>query len=154
MNNQPATVAVLRQLAPELALIHAQAETLGSFDQAQQRMLLDRFAGFERRMRWRRRLRRGGDEGADWRSCRRRSRIGCGWLDLWSFQAKEIERRGLCAEDEDARLEAEKRVLANAEKLFTRRRMRRMSCCMRRRCRRRSLLGGGAEACGGSGEVR
>ena len=44
VNNQPATVAVLRQLAPELALVHAQTETLSSFDQAQQRILLDRFA--------------------------------------------------------------------------------------------------------------
>ena len=43
VNNQPATVAVLRQLAPELALVHAQSETLNSFDQAQQRGLLDRF---------------------------------------------------------------------------------------------------------------
>ena len=44
VNNQPATVAVLRQLAPELALVHAQSETLSSFDQTQQRILLDRFA--------------------------------------------------------------------------------------------------------------
>src|ERR1700742_4010832 len=45
VNNQAATVAVLRQLAPELALVHAQSETLGGFDQIQQRLLLDRFAG-------------------------------------------------------------------------------------------------------------
>src|ERR1017187_4834150 len=45
VNNQPATVAVLRELAPELGLIHSQGETLGSFDQAQQRTLLDRFGG-------------------------------------------------------------------------------------------------------------
>ncbi len=45
LNNQPATVGVLRQLAPELALVHAQTETMGAFDQAQQRGLLDRFAG-------------------------------------------------------------------------------------------------------------
>src|SRR3977135_2566467 len=45
VNNQPATVGVLRQLAPELALVHSQGETLGSFDQAQQRSLLDRFGG-------------------------------------------------------------------------------------------------------------
>src|ERR1700736_6707825 len=44
VNNQPATVAVLRALAPELALVHAQSETLGSFDASQQRVLLDRFA--------------------------------------------------------------------------------------------------------------
>src|SRR5215472_8879125 len=43
VNNQPATVTVLKQLAPELALVHAQTETLSSFDQSQQRILLDRF---------------------------------------------------------------------------------------------------------------
>src|SRR5487761_1923061 len=45
INNQPATAAVLKLLAPELALVHAQSETLSSFDQAQQRILLDRFGG-------------------------------------------------------------------------------------------------------------
>src|ERR1039457_1338438 len=45
INNQPATVAVLRELAPELGLIHTQGKTLGSFDQGQQRTLLDRFGG-------------------------------------------------------------------------------------------------------------
>ena len=47
VNNQPATVAVLKLLAPELALVHAQSETLSSFDQAQQRILLDRFANLD-----------------------------------------------------------------------------------------------------------
>src|SRR6201994_1336794 len=45
VNNQPATVAVLRQLAPELALVHAQSETLVAFDGEEERGLLDRFAG-------------------------------------------------------------------------------------------------------------
>ena len=39
--------------------------------------------------------------------------------DLWRFQAKEIADAQLTAEDEDAQLESEKRVLANAEKLYT-----------------------------------
>jgi DNA repair protein RecN (Recombination protein N) len=39
--------------------------------------------------------------------------------DLWRFQSKEIDAAGLSAEDEDAQLEAEKRVLGNAEKLYT-----------------------------------
>jgi DNA repair protein RecN (Recombination protein N) len=39
--------------------------------------------------------------------------------DLWRFQSKEIDQAALVAEDEDVQLEAEKRVLANAEKLFT-----------------------------------
>jgi DNA repair protein RecN (Recombination protein N) len=39
--------------------------------------------------------------------------------DLWRFQSKEIEQAELVTEDEDAHLEAEKRVLGNAEKLYT-----------------------------------
>ena len=39
--------------------------------------------------------------------------------DLWRFQSREIEQAALVAEDEDLQLEAERRVLGNAEKLFT-----------------------------------
>src|ERR1700676_3790677 len=45
VNNQPATVAVLRQLAPYLATIHAQNESILSFDAAARLDLLDAFAG-------------------------------------------------------------------------------------------------------------
>jgi DNA repair protein RecN (Recombination protein N) len=118
VNNQPATVAVLRQLAPELALVHAQSETLVAFDLTQQRLLLDRF----------------GDIGYDdvaahyakWRTLRsqieelrgaeqERARL----IDLWSFQAKEIASAAIVDAEEDAQLETEKRVLANAERLFS-----------------------------------
>ena len=117
VNNQPATVGVLRQLAPELALIHSQGETLGSFDQAQQRILLDRFGGV-------------GTEQvaaafATWKATRARleelqsdEQDRLRMVDLWRFQSKEIEQAGLTAEDEDVQLEAEKRVLGNAEKLY------------------------------------
>src|SRR5512146_1537750 len=44
INNQPATVAVLKQLAPHLAAIHAQSESLVSFDAAARMELLDVFA--------------------------------------------------------------------------------------------------------------
>src|SRR6476620_4711903 len=44
VNNQPATVAVLKQLAPHLASIHAQNESLVSFDGAVRLELLDTFA--------------------------------------------------------------------------------------------------------------
>jgi DNA repair protein RecN (Recombination protein N) len=118
VNNQPATVNVLRQLAPELALVHAQSETLMAFDAAQQRLLLDRFGDLS------------SDEVsaafAKWREVRERieelraaeaDRLRL--LDLWSFQAREIEGAAIVDAEEDARLEAEKRVLANAERLFT-----------------------------------
>jgi DNA repair protein RecN (Recombination protein N) len=121
VNNQPATVAVLRALAPELALVHAQTETLGAFDGAQQRGLLDRFAGIT------------ADGGlveavasafAKWRGFAARldelqrdehDRLRA--ADLWSFQAKEIgDVRPVAGEDEV--LETERRVLGNAEKLY------------------------------------
>lgn len=116
VNNQPATVAVLKQLAPELALVHAQTETLTSFDQAQQRILLDRFAGIstdavaEAHARWR----NAADKLNDLLQGEQdRLRM----VDLWSYQSKEIEAARLEA-GEDEQLETEKRVLANAEKLY------------------------------------
>jgi DNA repair protein RecN (Recombination protein N) len=116
VNNQPATVNVLRQLAPELALVHAQSETMGSFDLAQQRQLLDRSAGINTERvaaafhEWSEtcaRLERlEGDEQARLREA-----------DLWSFQKNEIESAAI-RENEDEDLEIERRVLANAEKLL------------------------------------
>jgi DNA repair protein RecN (Recombination protein N) len=121
VNNQPATVAVLRQLAPELALIHAQSETLGAFDAAQQRGLLDRFAGIAADAglaeavatayaRWREIAARLDDLQRDEQDRLRAA-------DLWIFQSKEIaELKPVAGEDEA--LETERRVLANAEKLY------------------------------------
>ncbi len=45
INNQPATVGVLRQLSPWLATVHAQSESLVSFDAAARLELLDAYAG-------------------------------------------------------------------------------------------------------------
>jgi DNA repair protein RecN (Recombination protein N) len=116
INNQPATVGVLRQLAPELALVHAQSETGGDFDEAQQRGLLDRYAGLSTEsvamahQHWKAvqlRLQALVQEEQD------RLRA----LDLWSFQDKEI-RSVSPQPEEDTQLEAERRVLANSEKLL------------------------------------
>jgi DNA repair protein RecN (Recombination protein N) len=118
VNNQPATVAVLRELAPELGLIHSQGETLGAFDQAQQRLLLDLFGDVSLEAvnaaytAWR----ATSDKLDELRSAEQdRLRMA----DLWRYQAKEISEAELAGEDEDTRLETEKRVLANAEKLYT-----------------------------------
>jgi DNA repair protein RecN (Recombination protein N) len=116
VNNQPATVAVLRQLAPELALVHAQTETLSSFDQAQQRILLDRFGAISTDAvaaafnRWREAQTKLNDllQGEQ-----DRLRM----VDLWSYQRKEIESAHPEAGEDEA-LETEKRVLANAERLY------------------------------------
>ena len=118
VNNQPATVGVLRQLAPELALVHSQGETLGSFDQTQQRTLLDRFGGVTTDA--------VAEAFAAWRATTSKleelqsaEQDRLRMADLWRFQSREIEQAALVAEDEDVQLEAEKRVLGNAEKLYT-----------------------------------
>jgi len=115
VNNQPATVAVLRALAPELALVHAQSETLSGFDGAQQRGLLDRFGGIA--------LEGVSDAFARWREIQDRltelehdEQDRLRLADLWSFQAREIQAAAPEA-GEDERLETERRVLMNAEKL-------------------------------------
>src|SRR5579883_1952264 len=117
INNQPATVSALRQLAPELALIHAQSETLGAFDQAQQRGLLDRFGEISTEnlailhQKWRDIQQKLADLERDEQD---RLRM----VDLWSFQRNEIESVNP-REGEDEMLETERRVLSNAEKLYT-----------------------------------
>jgi DNA repair protein RecN (Recombination protein N) len=116
VNNQPATVAVLRQLAPELALVHAQSESLGSFDQAQQRILLDRFGGLDTTT--------VAEAYARWHASQAKlndlllgEQDRLRMVDLWSYQSKEIRDAHL-QPGEDEALETEKRVLANAEKLY------------------------------------
>ncbi len=116
VNNQPATVQVLKQLAPELALVHAQTETLSSFDPTQQRILLDRFAGIS--------LDAAGEAHARWRGAHDKlndllqgEQDRLRMVDLWTYQRNEIEQAHLQA-GEDEVLETEKRVLANAEKLY------------------------------------
>jgi len=116
VNNQPATVAVLRQLAPYLAIIHAQNESILSFDGPARLELLDAFAGaqidavataFEAWKQIRSRI----DELQQGEQDRLRL------VDLWTFQKREIDESRLQS-GEDERLEAEKRVLANAEKIY------------------------------------
>ena len=117
VNNQPATVTVLKQLAPELALVHAQSETLSSFDQVQQRILLDRFGGISTEAiaqafgRWH-------EAAAKLEELLQGEQDRLRMVDLWSYQHKEIEAARLQA-GEDETLETEKRVLANSEKLYS-----------------------------------
>jgi len=115
VNNQPATVSVLKQLAPYLASIHAQNESLVSFDGGVRLALLDSYAGTH------------GDPAAQafagWKQItdkineleqgeQDRLRL----VDLWTFQKREIDDAKLDT-GEDERLEAQKRVLANAERI-------------------------------------
>lgn len=117
VNNQPATVSVLKQLAPHLAVIHAQNESILLFDGPARLELLDAFAGSdleavaEAFSRWKK-IRTRIDELE--RGEQDRLRL----VDLWVFQKREIEE-GKLQSGEDERLEAEKRVLANAEKIYS-----------------------------------
>ena len=117
VNNQPATVTVLKQLAPYLATIHAQNESMLSFDAAARLVLLDAFAGTQ--------LEATGETFARWKGIASRiAELEHGeqdrlrLLDLWTYQKHEIEDAKL-QPGEDARLETEKRVLANAEKIYS-----------------------------------
>jgi DNA repair protein RecN (Recombination protein N) len=120
INNQPATVAVLKQIAPHLAVIHAQNESIVNFDPAARQDLLDSYAGVD--------LKDVSAAFAHWKRIRGRiaeleqdERDRVRLLDLWNFQCHEIEEARLRAGDgpqEDEQLEAEKRVLANAEKIY------------------------------------
>jgi DNA repair protein RecN (Recombination protein N) len=116
VNNQPATVAVLRQLGPHLATIHAQNESLMSFDAATRLALLDAYASIQTQA--------VSDAFANWMAIRqsiaeleRDEHDKLRLLDLWNFQKKEIEEARL-QPGEDEKLENEKRVLANAEKIY------------------------------------
>lgn len=116
INNQPATVTVLKQIAPHLAVIHAQNESIVNFDAAARQDLLDAYAGVE--------LKDVAAAFAHWKQIRGRiaeleqdEQDRMRLLDLWNFQCREIEEARLRA-GEDERLEAEKRVLANAEKIY------------------------------------
>ncbi|MGD0467579.1 MAG: DNA repair protein RecN [Terriglobales bacterium] len=116
INNQPATVAVLKQIAPHLAVIHAQNESIVNFDAAARQELLDAYAGVE--------LKEVSAAFAHWKQIRGRiadleqdEQDRMRLLDLWNFQCREIEEARLRS-GEDEQLEAEKRVLTNAEKIY------------------------------------
>jgi DNA repair protein RecN (Recombination protein N) len=116
INNQAATVAVLRQLAPHLAIIHAQNESILSFDPPARLELLDGFAGTQ--------LATVTTAYAAWHEIRARihdleqgEQDRLRLVDLWQFQKREIEESKPQA-GEDEQRETEKRVLANAEKIY------------------------------------
>jgi DNA repair protein RecN (Recombination protein N) len=116
VNNQPATVAVLRQFAPWLAIIHAQNESMLSFDGPARLALLDAFAGSQ--------LDPIATTFSTWKQIRTRiedleygEQDRLRLVDLWTFQKREIEDAKL-QPGEDEQLETQKRVLANAEKIY------------------------------------
>ena len=120
INNQPATVGLLKALAPLLAEVHGQNEQQALFDTRAQLEALDRFGDLsdsleivrERFEQWKelgRKLDLLKDENQEW--IRQR--------DFWEFQKREIEQAGI-VEGEEEGLEEEKRFLSHAERIQTR----------------------------------
>jgi DNA repair protein RecN (Recombination protein N) len=118
VDNRPATVAFLRDIAPHLGDIHGQHDQQLLFDPAAQLSIVDSFA----RTRpdcvavrdvyaaWRRTSNEISElESADQEKLR--------LLDLWQFQRKEIDAAELRA-GEDGELDSERRVQQNAGRLI------------------------------------
>jgi len=116
INNQPATVAVLKALAPRLAVVHAQNQAILMFDPPERLALLDSAAGIS--------LAGVSAAYAAWKAIvariaelERGEQEKLRLVDLWKFQLKEIRDVNPSA-GEELKLEAEKRVLANSERVY------------------------------------
>jgi DNA repair protein RecN (Recombination protein N) len=116
INNQPATVAVLKALAPRLAIVHAQNQAILMFDPPERLALLDAAAGVN--------LAAAAEAFARWKEVAKRiAELEKGeqeklrLVDLWRFQLKDIHDANPAA-GEDQKLESEKRVLANSERVY------------------------------------
>lgn len=115
--NRPITAAFLRQVAPALGDIHGQNDQQQLFSPAAQRELLDEYARVdELRAEVARLFTEWREIGERLRQLSENEQEKLRLLDLWKFQAKEIEsvhpRIG-----EDAELEAERKILQNVTRL-------------------------------------
>jgi DNA repair protein RecN (Recombination protein N) len=118
VNNRPASVALLKELAPHLGDIHGQHDQQLLFEPAAQLTMLDAFAQTSSRRAKVREVfsawKRVTSEIVDLESAdREKLRM----LDLWQFQRSEIEAADLRA-GEDGELDAERRVQQNAGRLL------------------------------------
>ncbi len=118
INHRPASVALLKDLAPHLGDIHGQHDQQLLFEASAQLAMLDSFAQVsvergkvrELHAAWKRVM----DEIAELESAdQEKLRM----LDLWQFQRNEIEGADL-RPGEDVELEAERRVQQNAGRLL------------------------------------
>jgi len=118
VNSRPATVAILKDLAPHLGDIHGQHDQQLLFEPTAQLAMLDAF-GHTRDLRAKVRelfgaWRRVTTEITQLEAAEQdKTRL----LDLWQFQRREIEGASLRS-GEDTELEAERRVQQNAGKLL------------------------------------
>jgi DNA repair protein RecN (Recombination protein N) len=116
--SRPATVALLRELAPHLGDIHGQHDQQLLFAVETQREMLDAFAGTHKLL---------AETGESYRALRqveselaemeRGEQQKLRLLDLWQFQRREIESLRL-ESGEDVTLENERRVLQNLGRIL------------------------------------
>jgi DNA repair protein RecN (Recombination protein N) len=117
LGNRPATVALLRELAPYLGDIHGQHEQQQLFSPDSQLELLDEFAGADNvRDRVTEIFRQWHQFQHELEALEKSEQEKLRLADLWSFQKKEIEAAGLKS-GEDAELENERTVLKNVARL-------------------------------------
>jgi DNA repair protein RecN (Recombination protein N) len=117
VNDQPVTLAAVKSLAGLLVEMHGQNEHVALFARDAQLDLLDQFAGVDeelQRVREFHTRRRELESEFDSLSQNEQERLRT--IDLLSFQVQELEHAKI-EPGEDARLEDEKRVLANLERV-------------------------------------
>ena len=116
--SRPATMALLRDLAPHLGDIHGQHDQQLLFSAETQREMLDAFAGTQKLV---------AETGESYRAlCQMESELAemergeqekLRLLDLWQFQRREIQSLRL-ESGEDTTLENERRVLQNLGRIL------------------------------------
>ena len=119
VNDQPVTLAAVKSLARLLVEMHGQNEHVALFAREAQLDLLDQFAGLEEELERVRELHaRRRELESEFESLSQNEQERLRTIDLLSFQAQELERARI-QPGEDARLEEEKRILANLERIRT-----------------------------------
>ncbi len=118
VNNRPASVALLKDLAVHLGDIHGQHDQQRLFDAPAQMAMLDTFAETGSRRAEVREIYLAWKSAADQiRELEDADQEKLRMLDLWQFQRNEIDAAELLA-GEDVELEAERRVQQNAGRLL------------------------------------
>ncbi|MGA2072376.1 MAG: DNA repair protein RecN [Terriglobia bacterium] len=117
VNDQPVTLAAVKSLAGLLVEMHGQNEHVALFAREAQLDLLDQFAGIEEELQQVRELHaRRRELELEFESLSQNEQERLRTIDLLSFQVQELEHAKI-EPGEDARLEDEKRVLANLERV-------------------------------------
>jgi DNA repair protein RecN (Recombination protein N) len=117
VNDQPVTLATVKSLAALLVEMHGQNEHVALFAREAQLDLLDQFAGIDEELQRVRELHsRRRELESEFESLSQNEQERLRTIDLLSFQVQELEHAKI-EPGEDARLEDEKRVLANLERV-------------------------------------